>query len=49
LKEKKLADIMKEFPNLIDNNLLRFVGASTAFHKFHDYATFLFVARGLPV
>jgi len=23
--------------------------ASTAFHKFHDYAAFLFVARGLPV
>jgi hypothetical protein len=25
------------------------VDASTAFHKFHDYATFLFLARGLPV
>jgi hypothetical protein len=23
--------------------------SSTAFHKFHDYATFLFLARGLPV
>jgi hypothetical protein len=25
------------------------LAASTAFHKFHDYATFLFLARGLPV
>ena len=26
-----------------------FIASSTAFRKFHDYATFLFVARGLPV